>query len=156
MEAAQVMLDALIGEWHGEGTVGMPTMGPIEFTEVVRFSRRDARSLDYWQRAVSADGSSELLHGETGIWRLGSDGRLEVSIAFPGATEITEGTVSGGSVELVSTAVGRAPTSTRFVGARRRYHVSGDTLEYDADLESVNFPMSGHVHSALRRDPPGG
>ena len=150
-DPALAFLDALEGEWRGPGTVEMPTMSPVDFVESVRFGRRDPTSLDYWQRAERADRSGELLHSEAGIWRHGSAGRLEVSIALEGATEIAEGAVVDGLLETVSTSVGRAATSTRFRLARRRYRLEGDTLTYDSWLESTSFPMSDHVSSLLRR-----
>lgn len=150
-DPALKFLNALEGEWRGPGTVQMPTMAPVAFVEIVRFSRRDARSLDYWQRAERVDDTHELLHSEVGIWRLGGMGRLEISIALEGATEIAEGAVQDQSIETVSTSVGRAATSTRFRLAHRRYRLDGDVLSYDSSLESTSFPLSDHVSSVLRR-----
>lgn len=150
-DPALTFLNALEGEWQGPGTVQMPTMAPVSFIETIRFSRRDTGSLDYWQRAERVDGTHELLHSEVGIWRLGSEGRLEISIAFEGATEIAEGFVQDQSIETVSTSVGRAATSTRFRLAHRRYRLHGDALSYDSSLESTSFPMSDHVRSELYR-----
>ena len=149
MDPALAMLERLQGEWVGGGTVQTPTMGPIDFTEEIRFWRRNETSLNYHQRAVRADG--QLSHSEVGIWRLGSPGRLELTIALPGSTEVAEGEVVDGSIETTSTAVGRASTSTKFEGAQRRYHLTGDRLDYEVDLASTNFPMSFHLRATVRR-----
>ena len=148
-DSAAQMLDALNGEWRGSGTVETPAVAPVDFVETIRFSRRSETSLDYWQRAEDAD--AKLLHSEAGIWRLGSEGRLELTIALPGSVEVAEGEVADGSLETTSTSVGRAATSTRFVGAIRRYRLDGDVLDYDVDLASTNFPMSFHLRATLRR-----
>lgn len=149
MDPALAMLQRLEGEWVGGGTVQTPTMDPVGFTEEIRFWRRTETSLNYYQRAVRADG--QLVHSEVGIWRLGSPGRLELTIALPGSTEVAEGAVVDGSVETTSTAVGRAATSMTFEGARRRYHLTGDRLDYEVDLASINFPMSFHLQATLER-----
>ena len=148
-DPAAALLDAIEGEWRGSGSVETPHIAPIDFVETIRFSRRSPTSLDYWQRAERPDG--EMLHSEAGIWRLGSAGRLEVTVAFPGATEVAEGAVIDGSLETTSTAVGRAATSMNFVSAKRRYRLAGDALDYDVDLASRNFPMSFHLRASLRR-----
>lgn len=156
VDPALVLLDALEGEWRGGGTVETPTSPAQDFTETMRFWRRSETSLDYWQRAVGTDG--QQLHDEVGVWRLGSAGRLELTIAFggsvevaEGAVEVAEGAVSGGSLETASTFVGRAETSTKFMGTRRRYHLGGAVLDYDVDLASTNFPMSFHLRATLHR-----
>jgi nitrobindin-like protein len=149
VDPALALLDALEGEWDGGGTVETPILAQLAFTEEVRFWRRDPTSLNYYQRAVRADG--QLSHSEVGIWRLGSPGRLELTIALPGSTEVAEGSVADGSIETTTTVVGRAATSMRFRGARRRYRLAGDTLEYEVDLASVNFPMSFHVRATVHR-----
>jgi hypothetical protein len=149
MDKAVSILDALEGEWTGGGTVQTPTLAPIDFTEEIRFWRRDETSLNYYQKSVRADG--QLSHSEVGIWRIGAPGHLELTIALAGSTEVAEGEVIDGSIETTSTAVGRASTSTRFQSARRRYRLAGDELMYEVDLASTNFPMSFHLKANLRR-----
>jgi len=85
-------LTALVGTWRGKGTARLPSMGAVDFDEVVRFSRRSPNSLDSWQRAVAA-GDGTMLHSESGIWRVTSTGSLEVTVALPGATEVSEPSV---------------------------------------------------------------
>jgi THAP4-like, heme-binding beta-barrel domain len=147
---AQVLLDSLIGEWRGSGTVELPTMDPRPFDEVIRFSRRNERSIDYWQRAEDADG--ELLHSEAGIWVVAGAARLEISVALPASVEISEGEVAGdGSFAAESTTVSRSGHGPELRGLRRRYHVDGDTLDCDVDLASAKFPMTFHLRASLTR-----
>ena len=149
MDPAAAMLEALEGEWFGAGTVQIPGSAPIEFTDEIRFWRRSETSMNYYQRALRADG--QISHSELGVWRLGSPGRLELTIALAGSTEVAEGEVIDGGIETTSTAIGRATTSTKLVGAKRRYRVAGDTLTYEVDLESVNFAMSFHLRATMDR-----
>ena len=149
MDPALAMLDALEGDWTGGGTVQTPTTLPLDFTEEIRFWRRTETSLNYYQHALRADG--QVSHSEVGVWRLGSAGRLELTIALAGSTEVAEGEVIDGSIETTSTSVGRAATSTKFVGARRRYRLAGDQLDYEIDLASTNFPMTFHLRASVRR-----
>ncbi len=143
------MLDALEGEWRGSGRAETPTAAPVDFSETIRFTRRNETALDYWQHAE--DGEGHQRHGESGVWRVGEEGHLELAIAFGGTTEIAEGAVVDGSFETTSTSVGRAATSMNFRAARRRYHLDGDTLDYEVDLESAHFPMSFHLRATLHR-----
>ena len=152
MDPAAEMLQALDGEWFGAGTVQIPGSEPIAFTDEIRFWRRSETSLNYYQRALRANG--EVSHSEVGVWRLGSPGRLELTIALAGSTEVAEGEVIDGGLETTSTAVGRATTSTKLIGAKRRYRVSGDTLSYEVDLETVNFAMTFHLRATMDRRAP--
>lgn len=149
MDPALAMLNDLLGAWRGSGSVETPTVPALAFSDEIRFWRRNGTSINYYQRAVRADG--QLSHSEVGVWRLGAPGRLEITVALAGSTEVAEGAVIDGSIETATTAVGRATTSTRFMGARRRYHLDGDTLNYEVDLASVNFPMTFHLRAVVTR-----
>ncbi len=85
-------------------------MEAIRFEEEIRFTQRSATSLDYWQRA-RAQSDGLMLQSESGIWRTTELGTLEVSVALPGATEVSEGTLEEQTIRLSSTAVGRAATA---------------------------------------------
>ena len=149
LDPARELLDALEGEWRGGGTVETPTSPAQPFTETMRFWRRSETSLDYWQRAVGLRG--ELLHDEVGVWRVGTQGRLELTIALAGSIEVAEGEVIDGRLETTTTSFARATTSTRFAGTRRRYHLAEDRLDYDVDLASTSFPMSFHLRATVHR-----
>jgi hypothetical protein len=149
IDPARAFLEGLEGEWRGGGSVETPTSPAQDFTETMRFWRRSETSVDYWQRAVGASG--ELLHDEVGVWRLGSAGRLELTIAIAGSVEVAEGAVTDRELETATTSFARAETSTRFAGTRRRYHLGGDRLDYDVELASTNFPLSFHLRATVRR-----
>jgi hypothetical protein len=106
------ILASLVGRWHGRGTVSLPSMKPREYREEVRFTWRSLASLDYWQRAV--DGS--MLHSEAGIWRTPATDSIEISVALPGGTEVSEGHLGAGSINLESTSIGRAATGAADLG----------------------------------------
>jgi len=143
-------LSLLEGVWHGSGSGDYPTMEPFDFDEEIRFARLDDRTTRYEQAATSS-GAGELLHSEGGIWRLTPDCGLEVAIAFPGVTEVSEGTLVEGRVELASTMIGRATTGARLVSVRRVYVVDGDTLSYDIHMAARDIPLTRHIWASLRR-----
>lgn len=145
-----VTLLSLAGTWSGAGTAELPAMEAIAFEEEIRFTRRSATSLDYWQRArAQADGS--MLHSESGIWRTTELGTLEVSVALPGATEVSEGTVERQTLRLSSTMVGRAATAATLSHVERRYEISDGSLVYDISIATADFRLTGHIRGRLRR-----
>ena len=140
----------LVGTWRGRGIVSLPATAPREYVEVVRFSIRSPTSLDYWQRATSAvDGT--LLHSESGLWRVTGTGSLEISVALPGGTEVSEGTIDETTVVLASTAIGRATTGARLVATARRYELRGDAIAYEIGITTERFPIPRHLIGDLRR-----
>jgi len=143
-------LTALVGTWRGKGTARLPSMGAVDFDEVVRFSRRSPNSLDSWQRAVAA-GDGTMLHSESGIWRVTSTGSLEVTVALPGATEVSEGSVDGATIRLESTAIGLAATGAKLRQATRRYELRGDSLGYDISIATAELALTAHISAELHR-----
>lgn len=144
------VLASLVGTWRGRGTLSMPSKAPREFDEEVRFTVRTPASLDYWQRATDAvDGS--MLHSESGIWRVTKADTFELSVALPGAAEVSEGAIDGAAVVLASTALARANTGVGLVGTARRYEVRGDTMAYEIGITTERFAIPGHIKGDLRR-----
>ncbi len=147
---ALVMLNSLIGTWRGEGSVELPAVAPAPFTEEIRFSRRSATSLDYYQRARDPiDGS--MLHSESGIWRTSKTGAIEVTVALPGAAEVSEGSIERRTIMLSSSWVGRAATAAGLVHVDRRYQVDGDSLAYDISIVTLTVVAPAHVRGTLHR-----
>lgn len=141
---------SLVGSWRGRGTISLPSMAPRDYDEEVRFAVRSPVSLDYWQRAIDAvDGS--MLHSEAGIWRVAAADTVELSIALPGATEVSEGVLDGDSIVVASTKVGRAATGARLVRTARRYEVRGDTMSVEIAIATEAFPIVGHIRGELTR-----
>jgi hypothetical protein len=146
---ASDVLAWLLGEWRGRGIVSVPVMPRRDYDEVVRFTRRSEGSIDYWQRAVDLhDGS--LLHSELGIWRV-VDGRIEVSVALPGASEVSEGSVTDQGIVLASTSVGRASAGAPLIGTARRYELTNDSISYEISIATDRAPTFGHLRGQLHR-----
>ena len=125
-------------------------MEAVDFAEEIRFSRRSPNSIDYWQRAV-ATGDGSMLHSESGIWRATAAGPLEVTVALPGATEVSEGSVDGATIRVASTAIGLAATGTKLRQAIRRYDLTGDSLTYEISIATADFALTAHISGELHR-----
>ena len=152
--AAADVLASLAGTWRGGGTVSTPSMEPRDYEEVVVFTLRKPGILEYWQRSSdAADGS--ILHGEAGVWRVTADGVLEIAVAIAGAAEISEGTMTAERIDTETTGVLRASTSMRFAGLARHYALQGDAIEYEMELATVAYELTGHLRGRLRREPSG-
>lgn len=144
------LLASLVGTWRGRGTLALPSKAPREFEEEVRFTVRSPASLDYWQRATDVmDGS--MLHSESGIWRVTKADTFELSVALPGAAEVSEGVIDGVAVVLASTAVARAETGVGLVATARRYELRGNTMAYEIGIKTEGFAMPGHIKGDLHR-----
>lgn len=141
----------LLGTWVGEGAGEYPTIEPFAYGEEVRFSETGKPFLAYSQRTWSLD-DGRPLHAECGYWRPQPGGRLEVVLAHPtGISEILEGAVTGGRIELASTVVGRTSTAKEVRALRRVFEVDGDTLTYRVAMAAVGVPMTHHLAATLVR-----
>ncbi len=147
---ALLTLRSLVGTWRGKGTATLPSMESVDFAEEIRFSRRSPNSLDYWQRAVAA-GDGSMLHSDSGIWRATAAGALEITVALPGATEVSEGSVDGVTIRVESTAIGLAATGAKLRQATRRYELRGDSLAYDISIATAEFALTAHISAELHR-----
>jgi subtilisin family serine protease len=144
------VLGDLIGTWRGSGVAELPSTEPVRFHEEIRFTRRSETSLHYWQRATGqAEGA--LLHSEAGIWRTTDAGGVEISIALPGATEMSEGTLAPGSIWVSSTAIARAATAARLTDVVRNYSLGPDRIDYEISIGTEGFALRGHIRGSLAR-----
>jgi len=145
------LIAALVGTWRGEGSGEFPTMEPFRYEEEVRFLDVGSGDLAYLQRAWSP-ASGEVLHAEAGMWRATPEGVLVVTIAQPRRTEVSEGAVRDGLIELSSTGTGHATDASPVVASRRRYRLYGDELSYEFEMatRSVAEPTR-HLVGTLRR-----
>ncbi|MGH2462261.1 MAG: FABP family protein [Candidatus Limnocylindria bacterium] len=150
------LLAALVGTWRGEGSGEFPTMDSFGYEEEVRFLDIGSGDLVYLQRAW-APSSGEVLHAEAGIWRAVPDGKLVVTIAQPRRTEVSEGRIQDGVIEIASTGSGHAIDAAPVNASRRRYRLSVDELTYEFEMAtpSVAEPTR-HLLGTLRRlgEPP--
>jgi hypothetical protein len=141
----------LLGSWAGEGQGNYPTVQPFSYREEVSFSHNGKPFLAYSQRTWSTvDGRP--LHSETGYWRTGPLGGVELVIAHPtGVAEIEEGTVSGTSVEVSARSIGLSPTAKDISVLSRSFKVDGDILRYTLYMGAVGLPPQHHLSAELRR-----
>lgn len=145
----------LVGVWRGSGSGEFPTMDPFTYDEEIRFSDLGVPSLVYAQRAWEA-GGGELLHLETGIWRSDPEGLLAVSVALPRVTEISEGRIDGGTINLATTSVRRATGGAGLVAVQRRYEVTRDEMRYRISMATERVAaLTHHLEGTLRRASPG-
>lgn len=143
-------LSFLVGVWRGEGHGVYPTIDAFDYDEEIVFSATGKPFLAYAQRSWAKDGRP--LHVETGYWRPGDQGAVEVTIAQPtGFAEVAEGTVVDRVVDVSSKMMGRTSTAKEVSLLRRVIEVKGDVLEYRIDMAAVGQPMQNHLRATLRR-----
>jgi hypothetical protein len=130
-----------------------PTIASFEYGEEIRFGAVPGKPfLSYQQRTWALD-DQRPLHAETGYWRPKPDGRIEVVLAHPtGISEIEEGTLAGGVIELAATSIGLTATAKEVKGLTRRFElVSDGGLHYEVQLAAAGQALQGHLTAELRR-----
>lgn len=143
----------LVGTWRGIGAGEFPTMESFRYEEEISFLDLGVPPLVYQQRAWSPD-DQELLHLETGLWRPGESGTLAVTIALPRVTEISEGSIRDGRIELAATSVRRAEGGAGLVAVRRSYEVGQETISYEVEMATEGVPdLTHHLSGTLQRVP---
>lgn len=142
----------LLGTWAGEGQGEYPTIQTFGYREEVTFVQPPGKPfLAYTQRTWALD-DGRLLHGESGFWRSGAPGTVELVMAHPnGIVEIEEGTVDGTHLSLRSTTVARTTTAKDVTALSRDVRVDGDTLVYDLAMAAMGQPLTGHLRATLHR-----
>jgi hypothetical protein len=115
-------LAELLGTWRGGGRGEYPTIETFDFEEETRFWHAGAGFLYYHLRTWAPE-SGMHLHSELGFWRAGPGGRVDVTLAHPlGLTEVADGTIRDGVIELASVSVERAPEDAAGRAARATVH----------------------------------
>lgn len=146
----------LIGSWQGNGHGSWPGVGDFEFGQQVDFATNGSPYLHYISQTwtLDADGQPDQpLTMETGFWRPGADGSLELVLANPeGWAEVWTGTVSGAKIELVTDVVARTTTAElQYTGGSRLYgNVEGD-LMWTLDRATDDVPLQPYQWARLRR-----
>lgn len=144
-------LQFLVGTWVGEGRGVYPTVAPFDFTEEVTFTAVATKPfLAYAQRTRHAS-EGRPLHAESGYWRW-TDHGVEVVLAHAfGITEVLEGTVVDGVIDLASRQLVSSGTAKVVGATTRRFHAQGDELTYDVSMAAMGQPLTHHLHATLHR-----
>ena len=141
----------LVGTWKGGGRGVYPTIEPFSYTEEVTMDDTGRPFLEYRQRTRDAT-TGEPLHTETGYWRPGRPGRVELLLVQPtGIAEVHEGTVAGSTIRVRSRLVGLTRTAKPVRAVERRLWVEGDELQYELHMEAVGQEHQIHLAATLRR-----
>jgi hypothetical protein len=146
--AVDPQLAPLLGTWRGTGTGTFPTMAEFRYEEEIRFEDLGG-DVAYFQRAWDP-ASGMVLHAEAGIWRATGEGTLVATIAQARRTEVSEGTVRDGVVELATTNTGSAAAVAPVTASRRSYRLSENDLTYEyamalRDMGTAERHLSGTV-----------
>jgi len=154
--SVEPLIAPLVGTWRGEGSGEYPIMEPFRYEEEVRFLDVGSGDLAYLQRAWSPAGG-EVLLAEAGMWRATPEGVVMITIAQPRRTEVSEGTVRDGLIEVASTGTGHATDASPVVASRRRYRLNGDELSYEFEMATGRVAEpTRHLVGNVRRlaEPP--
>lgn len=141
----------LLGTWRGFGEGMWPGSKPFEYVEDLVIEDVGDTWLVYTERSWSPQDGSPI-HFERGFLRRPEPGRVELVLAHPiGITEVADGTVGDGVVEVASTTVGLAPSASHVTELRRRIEVRGDVLTYELEMAMEGIERRWHVRSQLER-----
>ena len=141
----------LLGTWRGEGEGDYPTTSPFAYREELVLEHVGDPFLLFTQQSWMIPDHAPL-HFERGILRPGGPGRVELALAHPlGLVEVSEGTVEGTSLDLVSRSVSRTSTGDPVVALARSYRVEGDVLRYEIGMATESTPLTFHIRAELRK-----
>ena len=146
----------LTGTWTGEGRGEFPTVTSFDYRETLVFTRRDEKTLAYEQRAQKRyDGQTEWLesHWENGFICILENGKLELTSAQIGRTEVLAGSIeSMGNlfrIHFVSKAIANDP---RMISSARRFELDGDNLRYEMEMHTTSVGrLMKHLEISLQR-----
>jgi hypothetical protein len=126
-------------------------MESFRYGEEATFTHNGKPYLAYAQRTWSLD-DDRPLHAETGYWRPGADGGVEVVVAHPtGIAEVYYGTVDGTRIELATDVVTRTSTAKEVTALTRLYGLVEGRLMYAVDMAAAGHPLQAHLSAALDR-----
>jgi len=141
----------LLGSWHGEGRGEYPTIEGFGYVEEITIGHVGKPVLMYVQKSRHAN-TGLPLHGESGYYRPAGPTGIELAIAHPfGAVEISEGTVDGQRIEMMSRTVATTSTAKKVTDVRRMIEVEDDEMHYVLDMAAVGQPLQFHLEATLHR-----
>jgi len=141
----------LVGTWRGRGRGVYPTIEPFEYIEEIVVGHTGKPFLRYDQRTWDID-AEDPLHTETGFWRLGPPGRVELIVAQPtGIAEVDEGIVEGTSLRVRSRLVGLTRTAKAVSSVERILRVDGDEMQVELLMEAMGREHQLHLEATLLR-----
>ena len=141
----------LLGTWRGEGEGEWPGVDAFAYGEEMRFEHVGDAFLVYAQRSWSLDDDAPI-HLERGFLRPAGPGRVELILAHPiGITEVAEGTIAKGVLDVSSTRVGLTSTASLVTDLRRRLEVREGVLTYDLWMAMRDVALTPHVRGNLTR-----
>lgn len=147
----------LLGTWRGKGEGTWPSSGDFTYEEEMTFELGGGGDefgfITYSERAwnPAPDGGGETLHAERGFWML-EDGLLTVALAHPIAvTEISEGSVSAGVIELEAKRLVHGTNGLPVTAYRRRYVFASGAMTYEQQMAAGDAELTTHLRASLRR-----
>ncbi len=141
----------LLGTWIGEGKGHYPTIDSFGYREESRFAHAGKPVMSYVQRTWSPqDGAA--MHSEAGFLRPKESGIIELVLAHSFAiAEVSEGSIEGRRLELVSRSLAPTSTAKHVLSLRRVIEGDGDTLSYEIDMAIGEHPLQNHLRAELHR-----
>ena len=141
----------LLGTWLGEGKGEYPTIQAFAYGEEIRFWHVGKPFLAYTQRTWALD-DGRPLHAEMGYWRPQPGGRIELVMSHPtGVVEVSQGTLSGSSIDVASTALGLTGSAKEVTRLERSFRIEGDVITYEIRMAAVGIPLTHHLSAELKR-----
>jgi hypothetical protein len=145
----------LLGTWEGAGVVGYPTMDSANFGQEVVFEHVGKPFLAYRSQTWLLDGQGvrvRPLASESGYWRPGPDGSLEVMLSHPtGFVEIWVGEVTGAKIEMRTDVVARTESAKEYTAGHRLYGLVEGELFWAFDMAAVGQPLQSHASGRLKK-----
>jgi hypothetical protein len=145
----------LMGQWAGAGVVGYPGMDSVNFGQELELSHDGRPFLRHNSRTWLLDDDGQPgrpLATETGFWRPGPDGDLELLLTHPtGYVEMYAGVVEGPRINLQTDMVARSPQAKEYTAASRMYGLVGGDLMWVMDMAAMGHPLQSHASGQLKR-----
>jgi THAP4-like, heme-binding beta-barrel domain len=139
----------LLGTWAGEGKGHYPTIDSFGYREDSRFAHAGKPVMSYLQRTWALEDGAAL-HSESGFLRPKKNGAIELVLAHGfGIAEVSEGTMEGRRIELMSRSLVPTTTAKHVLEVRRVIEGDRDTMTYEIDMSIGDHPLQNHLHAQL-------